>query len=127
MVSLAFQGSFGGVSPSQDLAGSHPKRCTFFPAVSYKVFTVLKPKPSGAGGRTKRKHHQEETEPGEQQVHEAAPLSLSHKGLSEISYQEEVKLPFSKEKRFEVCHFQPSWGCRAVPDHVLNPPRFSSH
>lgn len=101
MVSLAFQESFGDLSPTQDLTGLHPKRCTFFPTASYKVSTVLKPKSSGAGWRTERKHHQEETKPGEQQAHKAASFSLSHKGLSKISYQEEVKLPFSKEKQFQ--------------------------
>lgn len=32
------------------------------------------------------------------QVHKAPLLSLSHKGLSKVIYQEKVKLPFSKEK-----------------------------
>lgn len=60
------------------------------------------------------------------QAHKAAVLSLSHKGLSKISYQEEVffkRSSFLQRKAASVWHFQLSWSCGAVSDHVLCPPR----
>lgn len=67
-------GKLWRLSPTQGLAGLHPKICTLCLAAGDRVSTGLKPSCSGAGWRTERGQHQEETESGEQQGHRAALL-----------------------------------------------------
>lgn len=106
MVSLAFQESFGDVSPTQDLAGLLPQKMHILSLHSSKAKIQW-------GWMENQEEARRRPSLERRQVHKAVLLPLSHKGLSKISNQEEVKLPFSKEKQFQ-CGISSSAGAAGL-------------